>query len=132
SGAPSPRRGRCEASSCWSTTSTPPGRPPVPPRPLYAGPERRGSRSCPSPVRCANLEIPFENTVQRTRRWVVRLQVKARNFDLSPEIRAYAESKFSRLGKQLAEGTTVEVELAEETKRSQQTAEATVFAKGST
>jgi putative sigma-54 modulation protein len=62
----------------------------------------------------------------------VRLQVKARNFDLSPELRDYAESKLSRLSKQLAEGTAVEVELAEETKRSQQTAEATVFAKGTT
>ena len=62
----------------------------------------------------------------------MRLQVKARNFDLSPEIRAYAESKLARLSKQLAEGTTVEVELAEETKHSQHTAEATVFAKGST
>ncbi len=62
----------------------------------------------------------------------MRLHVKARNFELSPEIRTYAETKLARLSKQLAEGTTVEVELAEETKHSQQTAEATVFAKGST
>jgi putative sigma-54 modulation protein len=62
----------------------------------------------------------------------VHLLVKARNFDLSPEIRSYTESKLARLSKQLAEETNVEVELAEETKHSQQTAAATVFAKGST
>jgi putative sigma-54 modulation protein len=62
----------------------------------------------------------------------MRVQVKARNFDLSPEIRMYAEAKLARLSKQLADATTVEVELVEETKRSQQTAEATVYAKGST
>jgi putative sigma-54 modulation protein len=62
----------------------------------------------------------------------VRLDVKARNFDLSPEIRAYTESKLSRLSKQLAEGTAVDVELTEETKHAQQTAAVTVFAKGST
>jgi len=62
----------------------------------------------------------------------VRVQMKARNFDLSPEIRDYAEAKLSRLSKQLAEGTTVEVELAEETKHAQHTVVATVFAKGST
>ena len=58
---------------------------------------------------CANLELRFEYTDLRTRRWIVRVQVKARNFDLSPEIRDYAEAKLSRLSKQLAEGTAVEV-----------------------
>jgi putative sigma-54 modulation protein len=62
----------------------------------------------------------------------VRLDVRARNFELSREIRAHAESKLGRLSKQLADGTTVEVELIEESKHHRQTAEATVFAKGTT
>jgi putative sigma-54 modulation protein len=62
----------------------------------------------------------------------VRLDVRARNFALSREVRAHAEAKLGRLSKQLADGTTVEVELIEESKRGRQTAEATVFAKGTT
>jgi putative sigma-54 modulation protein len=62
----------------------------------------------------------------------VRLEVRARNFALSTEIRSYAEAKLARLARQLADATSVEVELIEETKHAQQTAEATVFAKGST
>jgi putative sigma-54 modulation protein len=62
----------------------------------------------------------------------VRLEVRARNFELSSEVRTYAESKLARLAKQLADGTAVEVELIEESKHAQQTAEATVFAKGQT
>ncbi len=62
----------------------------------------------------------------------MRLQVKGRNIEVSPEIRAYAESKLARLDKQLADETAVEVELATETKHAQQTAEATIFAKGVT
>jgi len=62
----------------------------------------------------------------------VQLQVKARNYELSPEIKAYAETKLGRLDKQLAEGTQVEVELVGETKHSQFTAEVIVFAKGQT
>jgi putative sigma-54 modulation protein len=62
----------------------------------------------------------------------VQLQLKARNYELSPEIRAFAESKLARLDKQLADQTQVEVELAAETKHSQFTAEGLVFAKGQT
>jgi putative sigma-54 modulation protein len=62
----------------------------------------------------------------------VRLQVKARGVEVSPEIRSYAEAKLKRLDKQLAEETAVEIELAEETKGGRYTAEATVFAKGQT
>jgi putative sigma-54 modulation protein len=62
----------------------------------------------------------------------VRLQVKSRGLELSPELRSYAESKLGRLDKQLADETAVEVELAEETKGGRFTAEATVFAKGQT
>ena len=62
----------------------------------------------------------------------MRLQVRARNFALSSEIRGYAEAKLARLSRQLADGTSIEVELIEETKHAKRTAEATVFAKGST
>jgi len=62
----------------------------------------------------------------------MRLQVKGRNIEVSPAIRAYAETKLARLDKQLAPETPVEVELASEVKQSQHTAEAIVFAKGST
>ena len=62
----------------------------------------------------------------------MQLQLKARNYELTPAMRTYAESKLARLDKQLADVTQVEVELVGEAKRSQFTAEATVFAKGQT
>jgi putative sigma-54 modulation protein len=62
----------------------------------------------------------------------VQLQVKARNYELSAEIRDYATTKLGRLDKQLADETQVEIELIGETKHSQFTAEAIVFAKGQT
>jgi putative sigma-54 modulation protein len=62
----------------------------------------------------------------------VQLDVRARNFELSQEIRDHAEERFGRLSKQLADGTAVEVELIEETKHGRHTAEANVFAKGTT
>ena len=62
----------------------------------------------------------------------MQLQVKARNYELSPAVRTYVESKLSRLEKQLADETQVEVELAGEAKHSRFTAEAIVFAKGQT
>jgi putative sigma-54 modulation protein len=62
----------------------------------------------------------------------VRLQVKGRNIELTPSIRAYVESKFARLDRQLGEETPVEVELGTETKHSLHTAEAIVFTKGPT
>lgn len=62
----------------------------------------------------------------------MRLQIKGRNGELSPEIRSYVEAKFTRLDKQLAEETAVEVELVEEPKHGLFTAEAIVFAKGQT
>ncbi len=62
----------------------------------------------------------------------MRLQIKGRNAELTPDVRTYVESKFTRLGRQLADETAVEVELVEETKHGQFTAEATVFAKGQT
>ncbi len=62
----------------------------------------------------------------------MRLQIKGRNAELTPDVRIYVESKFTRLGRLLADETAVEVELVEETKHGQFTAEATVFAKGQT
>lgn len=62
----------------------------------------------------------------------MRLQIKGRNAELTPDVRTYVESKFARLGRLLADETAVEVELVEETKHGQFTAEATVFAKGQT
>jgi putative sigma-54 modulation protein len=70
-------------------------------------------------------------SVERRRRQV-RLQVKSRGLELSPELRSYAESKLGRLDRQLADETAVEVELVEETKGGRFTAEANVFAKGQT
>jgi putative sigma-54 modulation protein len=62
----------------------------------------------------------------------MRLQVKGRNMQVSPSLKAYAESKLARLGRHLAPETAVEVELATETKHARTTAEATVFTKGPT
>jgi putative sigma-54 modulation protein len=62
----------------------------------------------------------------------VRLQIKGRNAELTSDVRSYAESKFTRLDKQLADETAVEVELVEEAKHGRFTAGATVFAKGQT
>ncbi len=65
----------------------------------------------------------------------MRLQVKGKNVEISPSIREYAERKLSKLEKQLAAETQVEVELSEQKNPSiaaSHIAEATVFAKGST
>jgi putative sigma-54 modulation protein len=63
----------------------------------------------------------------------MRLQVKGRNVEVSESIRSYAEEKLSRLERQLADPTRVEVELAVERNPSiadSHVAEATVFTKG--
>ena len=65
----------------------------------------------------------------------MRLQVKGKNVAVSPSIREYAERKLSKLEKQLAEQTQVEVELSEQKNPSiaeSQVAEATIFTKGPT
>ena len=46
----------------------------------------------------------------------MQLQIKARNYELSPDVRTYVQTKLSRLDKQLADETQVEVELVGETK----------------
>lgn len=63
----------------------------------------------------------------------MRLQIKARNVEISDSIRAYAETKLSKLGKQLHELTQVELELSVEKNPSisaNHIAEATVWTKG--
>ena len=63
----------------------------------------------------------------------MRLQVKARNLEVSDAIRAYAEEKLGKLDRQLHELTVVELELAVEKNPSiaaNHIAEATVWTKG--
>ncbi len=65
----------------------------------------------------------------------MRLQVKGKNVDVTPSIRDYAERKLSKLSKQLAEQTQVEVELSEQKNPSiaaRAVAEGTIFTKGPT
>ncbi len=65
----------------------------------------------------------------------MRLQVKGRNVEVSESIRRYAEEKLSKLERQLADPTQVELELAVETNPSianDHVAEATIWTKGPT
>ena len=63
----------------------------------------------------------------------MQLQMKAKNVDLTPALKAYAEKKLGRLGRILNESARVELELAAERNPSigeSQIAEATVWTKG--
>jgi putative sigma-54 modulation protein len=74
-------------------------------------------------------------TDHHRRRHAMRLQVKGKNVEVSPSIREYAERKLSKLSKQLAEQTQVELELSEQRNPSiaaSHVAEATIFTKGPT
>ena len=65
----------------------------------------------------------------------MRVQVKGKNVEVTPMIREYAERKLSKLSKQLADQTQVELELSEQRNPSipaHHVAEATIFAKGLT
>ncbi len=65
----------------------------------------------------------------------MRLQVKGKNVEVTPSIRDYAEKKLSKLAKQLADQTQVEVELSEQRNPSipdSHVAEGTIFTKGPT
>ena len=65
----------------------------------------------------------------------MRLQVKGKNVEVTQSIREYAERKLSKLDKQLADQTQVEVELSEQSNPSiadSQVADATIFTKGPT
>ena len=63
----------------------------------------------------------------------MQLQMKAKNVELTPALKAYAEKKLGRLGRVLSDSTRVELELAAERNPSigeSQIAEATVWTKG--
>ncbi len=63
----------------------------------------------------------------------MRLQVKGKNVEVTDAIREYAQEKLSRLERQLADPTRVELELAVERNRSiaaNHIAEATIWTKG--
>jgi ribosome hibernation promoting factor len=63
----------------------------------------------------------------------VRLQVKGKNVEVTDSMREYAEEKLSKLGRQLADPTRVELELAVERNPSisqNHVAEATIWTKG--
>ena len=65
----------------------------------------------------------------------MRLQVKGKNLEVSESIRRYAEEKLGKVGRQLADPTEVEIELAVEKNPSisdNNVAEATVWTKGPT
>jgi putative sigma-54 modulation protein len=65
----------------------------------------------------------------------MQLQVKGKNVEVSPAIRAYAEEKLAKLSKQLPELLQVEVELSAEKNPSiaaSQIAEGTIRTKGPT
>jgi putative sigma-54 modulation protein len=65
----------------------------------------------------------------------MRLQVKGKNVEVTPSMRAYAERKLAKLGKQLSEQTQVELELSQQRNPSiaaSHVAEATIFTKGPT
>ena len=65
----------------------------------------------------------------------MRLEVKGKNFEVTPSLREYAQSKLKKLDKQLAEPTQVEVELSKEKNPSiadGAVAEGTIFTKGPT
>jgi len=63
----------------------------------------------------------------------MQLQVKGRNLEVTAAIRGYAERKLGRLGRQLNDGTPVELELCVEKNPSiadAHVAEATIYTKG--
>ena len=65
----------------------------------------------------------------------MELQIKGRNLEVSESMRAYAERKLAKIGKQCHESTRVELELASEKNPSvaaHEVAEATVRLKGRT
>ena len=65
----------------------------------------------------------------------MRLEVKGRNVEVSEALRRYAEEKLGKLGRQLADPTQVELELAVEPNPSiaaNHVAEATIWTKGPT
>ena len=65
----------------------------------------------------------------------MRIQVRGRNTEVTDELREAVEKRFARIGKQVSELATLEIELSEEknpASADSQVAEATLYLKGST
>jgi putative sigma-54 modulation protein len=65
----------------------------------------------------------------------VRIEIRGRNVEVTDELRRHVEKRFSRLGRQVSELATLEVELYEERNpsiRDGQVADATLHLKGAT
>jgi putative sigma-54 modulation protein len=66
---------------------------------------------------------------------IVRIEIRGRNVEVDDELRAQVAQRFRRVGKQVSELATLEVELAEERNPSitdRYVAEATLYLKGRT
>ena len=65
----------------------------------------------------------------------MRIEVKGRNLQVTDELREVVSKRFAKVGKQVSDQATLEVELSEEKNPSiadNQVAEATIFLKGAT
>jgi len=65
----------------------------------------------------------------------VKIQVRGRNTEVTDELREAVEKRFARVGEQISELATLEVELSEEKNPAiadNQVAEATIYLKGAT
>ena len=65
----------------------------------------------------------------------MKIQVRGRNTEVTEELREAIEKRFARVGKQISELATLEVELSEEKNPAiadNQVAEATMYVKGAT
>ena len=65
----------------------------------------------------------------------MKIQVRGRNTEVTEELREAIEKRFARVGKQISELATLEVELSEEKNPAiadSQVAEATIYLKGGT
>ena len=65
----------------------------------------------------------------------MKIQVRGRNTEVTEELREAIEKRFARVGKQISELATLEVELSEEKNPAiadNQVAEATIYVKGAT
>ena len=65
----------------------------------------------------------------------MKIEVKGRNFAVTDELREKIEKRFEKVGKQVSDLATLEIELSEERNpsiRAKSVAEATLFLKGAT
>ena len=138
-----PRRG-ARAASCWSTTCSPPGRRSPPAPGPCAAPARSGSSPSPSPGGCerrvavrrplppAGAGVASEADQGGTH---MRIEIRGRNVEVDDELREHVIKRFRRVGKQVSELATLDVEISEERNPSiadSQVAEATLRLKGVT